>query len=63
VEDAGRRSVVAFKELEELSGNGPLQAAPDVADAPALGRAPSSVGTDVWVIAEPGDHDRVERPG
>jgi hypothetical protein len=62
VEDLDRRSVVAFKELEELSGNGSLQASPDVADALALGRAPSGVGTGVWVIAEPGHHDGVECP-
>lgn len=45
-----------------MSGNGSLQASPDVADALALGGAPSGIGTGGWVIAEPGTailHDRV----
>lgn len=39
-----RRAVVTLKELEELSGNGPLQASADLANALALGRAPNGVG-------------------
>ena len=61
-EDLDRRSVVAFKEPEQLSGNGPLQAPADVAAALALRTTPDGVGTGGGVIAEPGHHDGVERP-
>jgi hypothetical protein len=44
VEHVDCRSVVAFKELEELSGDGSLQASPDVAGALALGPAAGGIG-------------------
>jgi hypothetical protein len=62
LDDLHRRSVVALKEREELSGNGPLQASPDIADALALGPPPGGIGAGVGVIAEPGHHHGVERP-
>src|SRR5829696_6968400 len=62
VEDFDRRSVVALKKPKELPGNSLLQASPDVAEALALGRAPSGIGARVGVVAEPGHHHGVERP-
>jgi hypothetical protein len=61
-EDLDGRSVVAFKELEQLAGNRPLQASPDVTDALAFGSPPGGVGASFWVVAQPGHHDRVECP-
>jgi hypothetical protein len=55
-EDFHGRSVVALNEHEGLSGNSPLQAASNVADALALGCAPSGTGAGLWVAAEPGHH-------
>jgi hypothetical protein len=62
VEDADGRSVVAFKELEELSGKGPLQASPDVTAALALGLAAGGIGAGLGIVAEPGHYHGVERP-
>jgi hypothetical protein len=55
-----RWSVVALKELEELPGDRPLQASPDVAGALAFGGAPGGVDAGVGVVAEPGHHHGVQ---
>ncbi|HEX8862152.1 MAG TPA: hypothetical protein VGC06_24250 [Actinomycetes bacterium] len=55
------RVVAAFQELEQLPGDGPLQAPADVAGTLTLGRASCGVGTAVMVIAEP-HHHGVSRP-
>jgi hypothetical protein len=52
--------VVGFEQLEQLPGDGPLQAPADISDALALGRAPSGVRASGWVVPHPGHHDRVQ---
>jgi hypothetical protein len=60
LDDFDARAVVAFQQLEQLPGDGPLQAPTDISDALALGSAPDGVGPGSWVIAQPGQHDRVQ---
>jgi hypothetical protein len=60
LDDFHARVVVAFQQLEQLPGDGPLQAPTDISDALALGSAPDGVGPGSWVVAQPGQHDRVQ---
>jgi len=52
---------VALKELEQLPSNRSLQAPPDVADALALRPAAGGVGPRFYVVAQPRQHNRVQR--
>src|SRR5918995_6160803 len=44
-------AVAAFQQLEQLPGNSPLQAPPDVPSALAFRSTPGGVGAGGWVVA------------
>jgi hypothetical protein len=45
--------IVALKQLEQLPGDHPLQAPPDLADTPALSLSAGGVGASLRVVAQP----------
>ena len=53
------RALVVFQQLEQLPGDGSLQAPPDLPDALALSPPPGGVGAGGGVTAQPGHHDGV----
>jgi hypothetical protein len=54
--------IAAFQELEQLAGDGSLQAPADVADALAFRSPASGVGASVRVVPQPCEHDGVQGP-
>jgi hypothetical protein len=50
------RVIVALK-LEQLPGNHPLQAPPDLADTPAFSLSAGGVGASLRVVAQPCQHN------
>jgi hypothetical protein len=62
VHDLYAYAAIAFQQLEQLPGDGPLQAAADLADALALAASPRGTGTGLRIVAQPGQHNRVQGP-
>jgi hypothetical protein len=60
--DLDHRLVVALKQLEKLAGDGSLQAPANIPGALALQPSPSGVAAAAGVVAEPSQHDGVQRP-
>jgi hypothetical protein len=62
LDDLHAGAIVAFQELEELPGDGSLDAPPDLSAALALGSPASGIGAGLRVITQPHQRDRVQRP-